>query len=257
MFIQTNLPTINDMDNLYNDLAKVYEAMYHSFIDYQEEYDFYSTILKKYNKKSILEIGSGTGNLAGHLVQNGFDYTGLDLSQAMVDLAKSKVSAGKFVQGDMRYFKSEKPVESILVPSRTINHLLTGEDINTTFSCFHHNLQQGGILCFDFIDAGEFMPLIWGGKKVMHEAVFEDTYYCRESIWTPTLEHGMDFNWTSFYFKKENEQLINIGEDSTQVRTFTVQEMEIFLKVHHFTVKEITARTSYAFPTYVVVAERD
>lgn len=244
------------MDNLYNDLAKVYEAMYHTFIDYREEYDFYSTILKKYNKQSVLEIGSGTGNLARHLVQNNFDYTGLDFSQAMVDLAKGKVSNGKFVQGDMRYFKSEKPTESIIIPSRTINHLLTGEDINATFSCFHHNLQLGGILCFDFIDAGEFIPSIWGGRKVMHEAIFEDTYYCRESIWTPILEHGMDFNWASFYLKKEADQLVNIGEDSTKVRTFTVQEMEIFLQVHHFDVKEVIARASYAFPTYVIVAER-
>ena len=37
------------MANLYTDLAEVYEAMYQTFIDYEEEYQFYADILKKSN----------------------------------------------------------------------------------------------------------------------------------------------------------------------------------------------------------------
>lgn len=77
------------MDNLYSDFTKKYEAMYQTFID-DEEYLFYSQILKKYKKDNLLEIGSGTGNLAHHFSQNNFDYQGLDYSEVMIKMAKSK-----------------------------------------------------------------------------------------------------------------------------------------------------------------------
>ena len=36
------------MNNLYTELATVYEAMYHTFIDYKEEHQFYSDLIKKF-----------------------------------------------------------------------------------------------------------------------------------------------------------------------------------------------------------------
>ena len=63
------------MSNLYQKLAAVYEAMYHSFIDYQEEYFLYGGLLKKDQKTQVLEIGCGTGNLVPYFIENGFDYT--------------------------------------------------------------------------------------------------------------------------------------------------------------------------------------
>jgi len=53
------------MNTLFTDkMASVYDAMYQTFIDYNEEYDFYNTLIQKYGSQSTLEIGSGTGNLA-------------------------------------------------------------------------------------------------------------------------------------------------------------------------------------------------
>jgi hypothetical protein len=48
------------MSNLYGNLSEVYEAMYQSFINYDEEFSFYNDLLQKYNCKNVLEIGCGT-----------------------------------------------------------------------------------------------------------------------------------------------------------------------------------------------------
>jgi hypothetical protein len=44
------------MSNLYNSLAEVYEAMYKTFINYEEEFKLYQQLLLKYNFKSVVEI---------------------------------------------------------------------------------------------------------------------------------------------------------------------------------------------------------
>ncbi|NNM17528.1 MAG: class I SAM-dependent methyltransferase, partial [Croceitalea sp.] len=64
------------MSNLYNRLAKVYEAMYQSFIDYEQEYQFYNKILTTYGINNVLEIGCGTGNLANYFIRNKMGYCG-------------------------------------------------------------------------------------------------------------------------------------------------------------------------------------
>ncbi|MFT5168483.1 MAG: SAM-dependent methyltransferase [Saprospiraceae bacterium] len=244
------------MSKLYEDLAPVYEAMYQTFIDYREEFDFYSNILKQFKKENLLEIGSGTGNLAKYFHENGFEYIGLDFSKAMIALAKKRIHDGEFIYGDMRNFKLEQPVESIISTGRTISHLIQNKDVNAAFVSFYDNLSNGGIVCFDFIDANIFIPAIAKGKEITHQAVYNNTTYIRKSTWNLNLQYGMDFEWDSIFYKEEGKKLINIGEDKTIARTFTVNEIEIFLSINGFKVLERIERASYAFPTYVIVAKK-
>ena len=57
-------------------------------------FNFYVQYIKKNKVKSILELGSGAGNLSFQILNQCSDvcYTPLDLSKAMHDLARSKLS---------------------------------------------------------------------------------------------------------------------------------------------------------------------
>lgn len=241
---------------LYSTLAGVYEAMYTTFINYEEEYTFYSNILSRYKSKNLLEIGSGTGNLARLFEENGYHYQGLDLSSEMIAIAKNKSPESTFTEGDMRDFKLNDLVDSVIITGRTISYLLSNEDVNSTFKSIAKNLKKGGILSFDFIDANRFIPEISPNKKIIHEAMYKDVQYVRESKWEVNLKNGMDFTWHSIYNKQEGNNLIKIAEDTSTVRTFTRDEIEILLGLNNFKVKEFIDKAAYAFPTYVVVAER-
>ena len=241
---------------LYSKLAEVYEAMYDTFIDYEEEYHFYNNILSKYHKKSLLEIGSGTGRLAAHFEQNGYDYCGMDLSKEMIAIAHDRLPQSKFMEGDMRNFTLEAPVESVIISGRTISYLLTNEDVLSTFKSIGENLESGGILSFDFIDANRFIPYILDGKIITHHATSNEVEYIRKGQWLLNLKTGMDLIWHSSYHKKVGEEYLKIGDDTANVRTFMKDEIEIFLSINNFEVKEVLERANYAFPTYVVVAEK-
>jgi trans-aconitate methyltransferase len=244
------------MNNLYTELATVYEAMYQTFIDYKEEYHFYHNLLKKYQKSEVVEIGCGTGNLANYFMNSDFEYTGLDLSEEMISLAQNKSPNARFMKADMRDFKLEKTIESIIITARTISYLLTNKDVNNTFQRIANNLEQGGVLCFDIIDANRFVPMVTNKKQITHEAIYKETTYVRKSDWKLHLANGIDFLWDAVYYKQEKEKFIEIGQDHSNIRTFTVNEIEIFLFINGFKIREIIDRPSYFFPTYVFVAEK-
>lgn len=145
------------MNNLYSSLADVYEVMYKSFINYEDEFNLYSNLLLKYKCHSVAEIGCGTGNLASRFANEGFAYTGLDFSNDMFSIAKRNNPDCRFIQADMRDFLLPGQPESIIMTGRTISYLITNKDVSNTFSAIYENLHAPGILCFDFINANEFI----------------------------------------------------------------------------------------------------
>jgi SAM-dependent methyltransferase len=246
------------MSNLYTNLSSVYEAMYQSFIDYEAEYVFYSDILLSYHCESVVEIGCGSGNLARRFANNGFEYIGIDLSEEMLTLAKTNNPNAVFVKEDMRNFNLQKKLDACIITGRTISYLLTNDDVVDTFTSINKNLSINGIVSFDCIDANKFIPQIDPTKKVVHRASFGNKDYQRDSIWTINLANGFCFDWASIYYEKTAQgNLIEIGKDSSMIRTFTTDEMILYLIMAGFNTLEIIERPSYAFDTFVIVAQKN
>jgi SAM-dependent methyltransferase len=246
------------MSNLYTNLSSVYEAMYQSFIDYEAEYVFYSDILLSYHCKSVVEIGCGSGNLASRFSNNGFEYVGIDLSEEMLTLAKKNNPTAVFVKGDMRNFNLQKKRDACIITGRTINYLLTNNEVVNTFTAINNNLKTQGIVCFDCINANKFIPQIDSTKKIIHRASFKDIHYQRDSIWKINIANGFCFDWASVYYEKtEQGNLIEIGQDNSTIRTFTTDEVILFLTMTGFNALEIIERPSYAFDTFVIVAQKN
>jgi ubiquinone/menaquinone biosynthesis C-methylase UbiE len=245
------------MKELYHSLSAVYEAMYQSFINYEEEFLVYSSILIGCQSKSVIEIGCGTGNLANSFLKKGFSYTGLDVSEDMLNIAREKFPNVTFLQGDMRQFTLDFKKDSCIITGRTISYLLSNEDVLKTFHSINRNLEMGGIIVFDFIDALQFIPRIKDGEEIIHTAAYQQKNYQRKSIWTLNLKEGFTFNWLSYYSQiTENGQLVELGTDNSIIRTFIKEELFIFLTLAGFEVLNCVQRPSYAFETFVVTAKK-
>jgi len=81
----------------YDKIAQDFHARNHKTI-YGEEYRFFKDALG--NGKRILEIGCGTGRDARELIEQGFDYTGIDASEGMLAIARENAKGGSFKKGD-------------------------------------------------------------------------------------------------------------------------------------------------------------
>ncbi len=246
------------MQSLYtNGFENIYDEMYKTFINYNDEFLFYSKIIKQYKKENVLEIGYGSGNLAKLFINSPISYIGLDLSNDMVQLSQNKNPTGNFTQGNIQDFKLEKRVDSILITGRTSSYLLTNSTVNNALNSIHKNLNSQGILCFDFIDASRFFSIIKNGKHIQHKAKVQNELYFRDSYMNPNkqLDNFM-FDWDSHYYKKNQTKSITITRDASTVRAFTKDEWKLFLDLNNFELLEFINRKSYASDTYIVIAQK-
>jgi ubiquinone/menaquinone biosynthesis C-methylase UbiE len=63
-----------------------------------KEYDVFENLMGE--NKDILEIGCGTGRDAGELIKRDFNYTGIDASEEMLNIAQKQVPEAEFHVGD-------------------------------------------------------------------------------------------------------------------------------------------------------------
>jgi SAM-dependent methyltransferase len=244
-------------NNLYTGkMAAIFDAMYQTFIDYDEEYEFYNTLIQEKKCNSMLEIGSGTGNLAKRFQENNQNYLGLDYSQSMIDIAQERNKNSIFIHGDMRNFVLEKPVDAIIITGRSTSYLTNNEDVIDTFESVYKNLNANGVLIFDFIDANRFIPFIKENLTILHEATYEGIKYIRESHWETTPMENFMLDWSAQYYKIVDDEKEILLDDFSTVRVFTLNEMQLFLYLNNFEIIKTIDRKTYAYDTYVIVARK-
>ena len=87
---------------IYNRLSKVYDRSYKEPIHKIED-DFIYKFLQDndFTKGKILDLGSGTGALLDHLDIHPDNYSGLDISERMLEISSEKFPEYKFIKGTM------------------------------------------------------------------------------------------------------------------------------------------------------------
>ena len=236
------------MTELYTTLARVYHEMYQHVFDYDKEFFFYDSILKKNNCKKILEVGCGSGMLARRFLKNGYDYLGLDLSREMLDIARSEISSDSFVQCDMRNLSFDQQFDSVLITGRSIAYLTENMDIIITLSGVHNSLKDNGLFVFDLFEAnGIFDNFNDFEQNIEHN----NKKIKRKSKLKKNLKTGWTYDWVAKYIIEDDGDVTEF-DDLTTLRAFTKDEIMLYLKLTDFKLKEIID----AGKAFTVIAEK-
>jgi len=145
------------------------------------EVEFFEKAFKRFTKrkvKRLLEPGCGSGRLVIEMASRGYDVTGLDLSQSMLDymsmcLKKKKLSAD-VVLGDMTAMKFKRKFDSAFCTFNTFRHMIDEQNALKHLRTVADNLKKGGLYILGFhlipMDADPECTERWtakdGGTKI-------------------------------------------------------------------------------------------
>lgn len=78
--------------NSYSDFARVYDELMHRDINYEKWADYIENLFDIYgvNPSLVCDLACGTGNITIPLAKRGYDMTGVDISEDMLNIARSK-----------------------------------------------------------------------------------------------------------------------------------------------------------------------
>jgi SAM-dependent methyltransferase len=108
----------------------------------------------------VLELGCGTGRVALALARAGLQVVGLDLSEAMLQVFRSKLALEpaevrervELVHGSMADFNLGRKFGLILVPFRAFQHLMTVEDQRACLLSVAQHLLPAGRFVHNLFD---------------------------------------------------------------------------------------------------------
>ncbi len=133
----------------YTVFAKFYDRLTQN-AEYKAGSEFISGFFNCESRENykVLDIACGTGTVAKHLCDMGYDVWGLDLSEEMLSVASPKIGA-KLYKRDMRFFDFENSFDSCICTLDSLNHLESKEDWRACFSSVYSSLKEGGLFIFD------------------------------------------------------------------------------------------------------------
>jgi SAM-dependent methyltransferase len=139
------------MENLLRNSAWLYDVDNRDNLT--DDIQFYVDYAKNLKCANILELGCGTGRVSLALAIAGFNVTGLDLSNEVLDVFRQKLDNTdnntkhriEIIHGNMANFELNKPFDLIIVPFRAFQCLADDNDIEKSLTSIRNHLTDRGI----------------------------------------------------------------------------------------------------------------
>jgi SAM-dependent methyltransferase len=140
-----------------DELAKYYDAM-RQYRYYSRESNFADELIRRNipEAKSVLDLCCGTGEHAIRMASLGYEVTGVDQSQDMLDIATAKAMVSglsiDFTCKDVFKLEFKEKFEVAYCLGYTFLYMTTNSDARRFFKTIRDALLPGGLFLFDFIN---------------------------------------------------------------------------------------------------------
>lgn len=138
---------------LYTDLSGYYDLMC-ADINYAQQ----STHVWRLHQllgnggKAYLDLACGTGPHIRHFLDFGYNASGVDINQPMLDIARQRCPEAEFSQQDMAGFTATGPLDLISCFLYSIHYNPSIVKLQECIASVYAALQPGGMFCFNCVD---------------------------------------------------------------------------------------------------------
>ena len=136
----------------YQGLAPIYDYVM-AHVGYGEWAAYIHALFARFAPAAtrVVDLACGTGNVSFALHRLGYEVTGVDRSEAMLEVAREKATdtGVEFVQQDLRQLGALGPFDAATCLYDSINYLLAPADIDAALRGTQAIVQPGGLFVFD------------------------------------------------------------------------------------------------------------
>lgn len=121
------------------------------------------------NNKKVLDLGCGNGRLYEFLTSKGVKYTGLDLSEKLIKIAKNKYPEGSFVSGNLLNTPFKDGEFDFIYCVATLHHIPSKELREKAIKEIYRILKPGGQIFFTnwyFWNKPNYIKQIFADRKL-------------------------------------------------------------------------------------------
>ncbi|QSX32336.1 class I SAM-dependent methyltransferase [Shewanella avicenniae] len=210
---------------LYTDLSGYYDLMCVD-IDYQAQSHCVRRLHQMFGNggDQHLDLACGTGPHVRHFIDFGYQSSGLDINQPMLDLAAQRCPEAEFVQQDMSDFTVTQELDLITCFLYSIHYNADLTKLKQCIESAHRALSSGGVFCFNVVAKDKINNALF----VQHGATQADEQFTFRSSWF--FQGDGDQQALKLSIEKTCSQQTQIWHDEHPMVAFTFAAIELLLQ---------------------------
>ena len=212
----------------YEKFAYAYDRMMRN-VNYIRWGDYIELLFNKYDcePKTILDVACGTGALTLLLASRGYQMTGIDRANGMLEVAREKTAEQQleidFHHGDMLNFQLNRRFDAILCTYDSINYASDEDELMSTFKTVSDHLSPAGLFIFDVTTERNIV-------EHFHNKTFSENHQDYSYIWKNNyLTHSKLCRTFLTFFIREDD-LFRRYEEVHHQRIYEVSTVHELLK---------------------------
>jgi len=219
--------------------ARYYDLLYRDK-DYRGEADFIISTLRRHapGAKRILELGCGTGIHAQMMAAEGYEIEGIDLSETMLNAARSRLSTLpvdlqrrlRFAQGDVRSYRTAEKFDVVLSLFHVFSYQVSNSDLSAAFATAHEHLNTGGSLIFDYW----YGPAVLSQRPETRVKRLRDDELSIVRIAEPRMDDMRNLVEVNYETIVRGSETMEIIRESHPLRYLFIPEIELLAKMNGF-----------------------
>ncbi len=236
---------------VFNHYARYYDLLYRDK-DYFAEADYLHGLIQSNapDAKTVLNLGCGSGRHDQELAKLGYSITGVDLSNEMLNMARSAGKGNAALQyhsGDIRSIRLKQQFDVVMALFHVISYQTSNQDLLAAFETARCHLRTGGVFIFDCW----YGPGVLTDPPAVRVKELEDEQIKITRIAQPVMypNHNLvDVNYQLFIRDKQSNAVDEIRETHS-MRYLFVPEIELLLGNAGFEIKSCHEWLSETAPT--------